>query len=136
MADATVPITRHTLAATMNAHSLPAPRSGASAGLKTISSSDAKNGFAELIESVARSSGPVLITRNKRPAAVVLSVEAYRQLVDAPPDPLAPLRERYAAIVAGMQTRAGRQASDALFAATPAQLGKAAAKAAAGKRRR
>lgn len=119
----------------MNAHIQHAPHSKHPARLKTVTSSEAKNGFAELIERVARSSEPVLITRNNRPAAVVLSVEEYRQLVDAAPDPLAPLRERFAAIVAGMQTGAGKQAVDALFAATPAQLGKAAAKA-AGKRRR
>lgn len=119
----------------MNAHTLHAPRSGQPSRLKTITSSEAKNGFAELIERVARSSEPVLITRNNRPAAVVLSVEEYRQLVDAAPDPLAPLRERFAAIVADMQTDAGKQAVDALFAATPSLLGKAAAKA-ADKRRR
>ena len=119
----------------MNAKPLYARASGPSPALKAVSSSDAKNGFAELIERVARSGEPVLITRNRRPAAVVLSVEAYRQLVDATPDPLSPLRERFAAIVAGMQTSTGKQAVDRLFAATPAQLGKAAVKA-AGKRQR
>ena len=113
---------------------LPA-RSGQASRLQTMSSSDAKNGFAELIERVARSTKPVLITRNKRPAVVVLSVEEYEQLLGAAPDPLAPLRERFASIVADMQTRPAKQAVDALFAATPARLGKAAVKA-TGKPRR
>lgn len=119
----------------MNANPLHARAPAPSPALKVVSSSDAKNGFAELIERVARSGEPVLITRNKRPAAVVLSVEEYRQLVDATPDPLSPLRERFATIVAGMQTSTGKQAVGRLFAATPAQLGKAAVKA-AGKRQR
>lgn len=114
----------------MNAPLQQTPHARHPARLKTVTSSEAKNGFAELIERVARSSEPVLITRNNRPAAVVISVDEYRQLVDAAPDPLAPLRDRFAAIVAGMQGDAGKQAVDALFAATPAQLGKAAAKAA------
>jgi prevent-host-death family protein len=119
----------------MNAASLRSRQSVRSPALETISSSDAKNGFAELIERVARSGERILITRNKRPAAVVLSVEEYRQLVETAPDLLSPLRERFAAIVAGMQTSSGKQAVDTLFAASPAQLGKAAVKS-AGKRRR
>ncbi|WP_426699728.1 type II toxin-antitoxin system Phd/YefM family antitoxin [Rhodanobacter sp. Col0626] len=109
--------------------------SGHTTRLQTMPSSAAKNGFAELVETVARSSKPVLITRNKRPAVVVLSVDEYQRLLGAAPDPLAPLRDRFASIVTGMQTEPAKQAVDALFAATPAQLGKAATKA-AGKPRR
>lgn len=113
---------------------LPA-RSGQPTRLQTMSSSDAMNGFAELIERVPRSTKPVLITRNKRPAVVVLSVEEYQQLLDGAPNPLAPLRERFASIVAAMQTKPAKKAVNTLFAATPARLGKAALKA-AGKLRR
>lgn len=104
--------------------------SGQATRLETMPSSDAKNGFAALIESVARSSKPVLITRNKRPAAVLMSVEEYQRLLAAAPDPLAPLRDRFANIVAGMQSESAKHAVDALFGATPSELGKAAVKAA------
>lgn len=109
--------------------------SGQTARIDTLPSSDAKNGFAELIESVARSGKPVLITRNKRPAAVMLSVEEYQRLLSATVDPLAPLRDRFEAIVASMQNEPAKRAVDTLFGATPAQLGRAAVKA-AGKIRR
>ncbi len=57
--------------------------------LPTMASSDAKNGFAALLERVLRKPEPVVITRNARPTAVMLSIEAYERLVEAVPDPLA-----------------------------------------------
>ena len=49
--------------------------------------SAAKNGFSELIERVSRRDTPVLITRNARPTAVMLSVEQFDRLTQAVPDP-------------------------------------------------
>ena len=51
--------------------------------MRTISASEARQGFAELLESTRE--GPVLIERQKRGVAVVMSVEEYdRLLADAP----------------------------------------------------
>ena len=51
--------------------------------MRTISASEARQGFAELLESTRE--GPVMIERQKRGVAVVMSVEEYdRLLADAP----------------------------------------------------
>ena len=98
--------------------------------LTTIASSDAKNGFAALLERVLHKPEPVVITRNARPTAVMLSIEAYERLVEAVPDPLAQLTVEFDALVARMQTPTAKSAVDALFAATPGQLGEAAVRGA------
>ena len=98
--------------------------------LPTMASSDAKNGFAALLERVLRKPEPVVITRNARPTAVMLSVEAYERLVEAVPDPLARLTVEFDALVARMQTPAAQSAVDALFTTTPEQLGEAAVRGA------
>ena len=46
---------------------------------------EAKRGFSELIER-ARTEGPQTITRHGQERAVVLSIEAYRELEAAKPD--------------------------------------------------
>ena len=98
--------------------------------LPTLASSDAKNGFAALLERVLRKPEPVVITRNARPTAVMLSIEAYERLVEAVPDPLARLTAEFDALLARMQTPAAKAAVNALFAATPAELGAAAVRGA------
>ena len=98
--------------------------------LPTMASSDAKNGFAALLERVLRKPEPVVITRNARPTAVMLSIEAYERLVEAVPDPLARLTAEFDALLARMQTPAAKAAVDALFAGTPAELGAVAVRGA------
>ena len=98
--------------------------------LPTMASSDAKNGFAALLERVLHKSQAVVITRNARPTAVMLSIEAYERLVAAVPDPLAQLTAEFDLLVARMQMPAAKSAVDALFTATPEQLGEAAVSAA------
>ncbi|TCV97637.1 prevent-host-death family protein [Luteibacter rhizovicinus] len=103
---------------------------GQTANLESLPSTEAKNGFAQLLERVTRSARPVVITRNARPAAVMLSVEEYARLVQAAPDPLAPLQADFDRLVAGMRTLRAQASVDALFGATTEQLGAAAARAA------
>ncbi|EQD39901.1 protein containing DUF172 [mine drainage metagenome] len=98
--------------------------------LPTMASSDAKNGFAALLERVLHKPEPVVITRNARPTAVMMSIMAYERLVEAVPDPLAKLTAEFDALVARMQTPAAKSAVDALFTATPEQLGEAAVRGA------
>ncbi len=104
--------------------------------LEQVPASAAKNGFSELIERVSRRDTPVLITRNARPTAVMLSVEQFDRLTQAVPDPLASLTAEFDATVARMQTPAAKAAVDALFAAKPDELGQAAARGAQGGRKR
>lgn len=98
--------------------------------LPTITSSDAKNGFAALLERVLHKPQAVMITRNARPTAVMLSIETYERLIEAVPDPLAQLTAEFDALVARMQMPAAKSAVDALFTATPEQLGEAAVRGA------
>lgn len=47
--------------------------------MRTITASEARQGFAEIIETVQRE--PVVIQRQKRNVAVVMSVDEYERLV-------------------------------------------------------
>lgn len=94
--------------------------------LPQMASSDAKNGFSSLLERVQHGSEPVVITRNSRPTAVMLSIESYQQMLDAVPDPLASLASEFDEMVSRMQTPTARSAIDQLFDATPQELGAAA----------
>jgi hypothetical protein len=51
-------------------------------------------------------------------------------MVEAVPDPLAGLRQEFDQLLAAMQTPKAKAGVDALFAATPTELGAAAVKAA------
>jgi antitoxin Phd len=103
---------------------------GSATKITSVPSSDAKKGFASLIQRVVRTNKPVVITRNNQPTAVLLSVDEYERLVEAAPDPLASLRKEFDQLLAAMQTPKAKAGVDALFAATPAQLGATAVKAA------
>lgn len=103
---------------------------GSAAELSAVPTSEAKKGFADLIRRVVHTNEPVIITRNNQPTAVLLSIDEYQRMVEAVPDPLAALRQEFDQLLAVMQTSKAKAGVDALFAATPAQLGTAAAKAA------
>ena len=103
---------------------------GSAAKLRAVPSSEAKKGFADLIRRVVHTNEPVIITRNNQPAAVLLSIDEYQRMVEAVPDPLAGLRQEFDQLLAAMQTSKAKAGVDALFAATPAQLGTDAVKAA------
>ncbi len=103
---------------------------GSTSGIATVPSSEAKKGFANLIQRVVRTNQPVVITRNSQPTAVLLSVDEYERMVEAVPDPLASLRQEFDQLLAAMQAPKAKSGVDALFAATPAELGIAAVKAA------
>ena len=103
---------------------------GQTTRVETLPSTDAKNGFAQLIERVTSAGKPVVITRNARPAAVILSMAEYERLVQAAPDPLASLQAGFDRLVASMQTPQAQAGVDALFSSTPEQLGAAAVRAA------
>jgi prevent-host-death family protein len=104
------------------------------ASLSTFKSTRAKNQFRELIDTVNRNADPVVITRNNRPTAVMLSVQAYEELVRAIPDPLATLEVGFDAMLEKMQTPEAKAGVDHLFDAAPEALGSAAVEGARDKR--
>lgn len=85
--------------------------------LPTVSSSDAKNGFAALLERVQYRADTVVVTRSAKPAAVMIPVDEYVRLLDAVPNPLKSLEAYFDDMVARMQTPAAKAGVDALFAA-------------------
>jgi len=73
------------------------------------------------------------ITRHNETYAMILSVEEYRTLLRFAPPPLKALEKEFDAMVRRMQTKKSKRAVDALFRATPEELGRAAHQAARSK---
>lgn len=103
------------------------PRRG-DASVASVSSTKAKASFRELIQRTKR--GPVFVTVHKKREAVVMSVDEYEQLLANQRDPLADMAKHFDALAAKMQTAEHAAAVDALFHATPEELGDAAVQAA------
>ena len=104
-------------------------RFGQERGVPEFTATEAKNSFGALMNALS-TRGAVAITKRDSPAAVLLSMEEYEGLVSRIPDPLESLRGEFDALVEKMQTPRSKKGVDALFAATPEQLGRAAVKAA------
>lgn len=98
-----------------------------------VASTQAKNTFGELLDRVS-TSGPIAITRHDTPKAVLLSYEEFESLSNARSKTLDELTTSFDDLLERLQTPAARQAAEDAFHASPAELGRAAAKAA--KRRR
>jgi antitoxin Phd len=108
-------------------------RHGEEIDVESISATTAKNEFGRVLEKALKS-GAVAITRHDAPKAVLLDIEEYHALVDAQSHPLDTLTEQFDALLAGMQEPAARAAVRSAFAATPAELGKAAVSVASKRR--
>lgn len=104
-----------------------APGTGTLAELAEVSSSVLKNKFSEVARRASK--GPLAVTRHNRREFVILSAEQYEALQQSRRAPLADLAAEFDALVAAINTPDARHAASALFAATPAALGKAALKA-------
>lgn len=98
--------------------------------VETITATEAKNAFGRVLDT-ALARGVVAITKREKVHAVVLSVEAYDALVNSSSGVLHGLDAEFDALVGAMQTPRARRAGDALFAASSADLGRAAVAAAA-----
>ena len=46
---------------------------------KSLSATEAKNRFGRVLREIALSGGPIIIERDSKPVAVILSIEAYEQ---------------------------------------------------------
>jgi prevent-host-death family protein len=90
-----------------------------------VSSTEAQNNFGRVLAQ-ATSEGAVFITKYERPAAVVLSIDRYRELAgDDEPD-LDELAREFDETLATMQTDEAAAGFDALFEMGPEALGRAA----------
>ena len=88
-----------------------------------------KNEFGAILEQAVRG-GAVAITRHDMPRAVLVSYEEFQALVKARSPSLSDLGAEYDVLLARMQTPKAKKGMEAAFNATPAELGRAAVKAA------
>jgi prevent-host-death family protein len=92
---------------------------------RSVPATQAKNRFGEIMQT-ARESGPVFIERHGRAQAVVLGIDAYNKLMSnersSQERELDYWTREFHALHARMQTSDARQAVDALFSATDAEL--------------
>lgn len=95
----------------------------------SMTATEAKNGFGRALERALRGE-PVVITKQQKPKAVLISFEDYQALSQPSHDILEELRAEYDARFATMQTAAARRSMDKALRATPRQMGEAAVKAA------
>lgn len=102
---------------------------GERAAVQVVPASEAKAKFADLLEAV-RSGELRVISRHNKPEVVLLSLELFEAMTRAIPDPLESLRGDFEAQLARMQTPEHQSAVNALFAASPEELGAAALEAA------
>lgn len=90
-----------------------------------VPATQAKNRFGEILQT-ARDSGPVFIERHGQAQAVVLGIETYNKLISnertSQERELDYWTREFHALHDRMQTHEARQAVDALFAATDAEL--------------
>lgn len=89
-----------------------------------FTASEAKNEFARALES-AVTKGAVVITKHNSPKAVLLPIEEFDDLTREREQRMSPLRAEFDALYARMQEPAFGKGIDALFSATPEQLGRA-----------
>lgn len=97
--------------------------------ITSVAATRAKNEFGTLLDEAVRG-GAVAITRHERPRAVLISYEEFEALVQARARTLGALSAEFDALLAVMQTPAAREGVSRAFAATPAELGRAAVQAA------
>ena len=110
-------------------------RDGKLVDLPTVAASRFKNEFGAILEQAALG-GAVAITKHDRPKAVLISYAEFEALTKSSAPALDDLSDRFDELLQGMQQPAAKAAMAAAFDATPEELGRAAVKAARGKRRR
>jgi len=110
----------------------PRPRPQPRGRPRRFSAAEAKNQFGQALES-AMAGHPVAITRYGQVKAILLSVEAYEALTQAPERRLDLLTDHFDGMLARMQTDAARRGMSAAFDASPAEMGRAAVRGARGR---
>jgi len=97
--------------------------------IPAVAATRLKNEFGAVLDQAVRG-GAVAITRHETPRAVLISYEEFQALVRARTPSLNDLSAQYDALLSSMQTPEARKGMDAAFNASPAELGRAAVKAA------
>ena len=95
----------------------------------SFTATEAKNEFGRVLEK-AMQGGVVLITKHDAPKAVMLSIDEFNVLSGSSERKINALSAEFDSLLARMQGPAARKAMDAAFHASPAQLGRAALRAA------
>lgn len=93
--------------------------------ITSVASTEAQNSLGEILGRVTRGER-VFITRYGRRQAVLLSAEAYAELMGQAPVDLAELEEEFDERMDRMQTPEHAAAADALFRMSDEELGEAA----------
>jgi prevent-host-death family protein len=97
--------------------------------IPSVAATRLKNEFGTVLDEAVRS-GAVAITRHETPKAVLISFEEFRALIRDRAASLEDLSGEYDVLLARMQTPAAKQGMADAFEAGPAELGRAAVKAA------
>ncbi|BFU95283.1 MAG: hypothetical protein NTNFB02_20050 [Nitrospira sp.] len=97
--------------------------------ISSVAATKVKNEFGAILEKTLHS-GAVAITRHDTPKAVLLSLAEFESLVKERGRSLDDLGAEFDGLLARMQTPRARKGVAAAFNASPAQLGRAAVKAA------
>lgn len=97
--------------------------------IPTVTATRVKNEFGTILEQAAHG-GAVAITRHDAPKAVLLSFDEFQSLVKERSPTLQDLGSTFDALLSRMQTAKAKKGMAAAFHASPAQLGRAAVKAA------
>ena len=95
----------------------------------SVTATQAKNKFGRLLEK-AMQGGVVVITKHDEPKAVMISVEKYTTLSNAPESRINSLSAEFDSLLIGMQRPGARKSMRAAFRASPKRIGKAAVVAA------
>lgn len=105
---------------------------GSKGSAATVTSTEAQNNFGRVLARVG-AEGRVFITKYERPAAVLLSLEAYASLTGKDRIDLPSLEREFDEMFARMQEPGQRQGIDRFFAMTGSELGAAALRGARSK---
>ena len=95
----------------------------------SVAATRIKNEFGAVLEQAVRG-GAVAITKHETPKAVLISYDEFRALVKARSPDLGDLTAEYDTLLARMQTPEAAKGMEGAFNASPAELGRAAVKAA------
>jgi prevent-host-death family protein len=90
-----------------------------------MTASEAKNGFGRVLDRVAKD-GAVVITKHDRPDAVILSIEAYQRLAQPRARDIDALTAQFDALYERLQQPGTADKIEAVFALSPAELGRIA----------
>ena len=97
--------------------------------LQAVPATQLKNAFSAVLDQAVHD-GAVAIMRHDRPRAVLMAYEEFIALAKLRSPELGDLTSQFDTLLAGMQSAKSQKGAKAAFDAAPAELGRAAVKAA------